>query len=290
MLLKKVFRPSQTRSSFVWAIVLLVIIDVPICTILFFSFQEISVLFVALMAVMVIIDCLFLSLGFLGNRITFTVKESAFLISFWFSKRKIPFSEIKDVKVFETSLLIRVFGASWPGLHWGLYTANELGNVWVYSTKMKGDFVVVELVDGKKVVVSPEDSQGLCNELNTKRNQFGTAAQVQDLDSSKRFVYLQVAAVTGVFFVFLGYLLWIYPTLPEIIPVHFDLNMVPNRWGNKSELFLIAGIAAVFPLLNSVLVLKFGKYSKTMTAFLGILFGALMFLFLGIVYFTQSML
>jgi hypothetical protein len=195
------------------------------------------------------------------------------------------------VKVSETTLLLRLFGASWPGLHWGLYTTKNLGKVWVYSTKISGDFVLIELVDGSKIVISPEDSQALSNELDTKRNRFGTAIHIQTLDSStNRFVYLQVATVFGAFFVFLGYLLWIYPSLPEIIPVHFDLNMVPNRWGNKSELFLIAGIAAIFPILNSVLVLKFGKYSKTITIFLGLVFVILMLLFLGIVYFTQSLL
>jgi hypothetical protein len=65
-------------------------------------------------------------------------------------------------------------------------------------------------------------------------------------------------------------------------------NMVPNRWGNKSELFLVAGIAAIFLILNSILVLKFAKYTKTMTIFLGIVFMVLMALFFGIVYFTQS--
>jgi hypothetical protein len=242
------------------------------------------------MAVLLIIDGALLSLTFFTKKMNFTVQDNMFLVNFGFSKRKIPYSEIKDVQVSETTLLLRLFGASWPGLHWGLYTAKDLGKVWVYSTKISGDFVLLELVDGGKIVVSPENSQVLCNELNTKRNQFGTATQVQALDSSKRFVYLQVAAVSGAFFVFLGYLLWIYPTLPEIIPVHFDLNMVPNRWGNKSELFLIAGIAAIFPLLNSVLVIKFGKYSKTITAFLGIVFVILMLLFLGIVYFTQSLI
>jgi hypothetical protein len=268
---------------------LLLIIDVPIFALLFFSFQQVSVLFVALIAVLLIVDILVLSLGFLGKRMAFTVQDNMFSISFGFSKRKIPYSEIKDVKVSETALLFRLFGASWPGLHWGLYTAKDLGKVWVYSTKISGDFVLVELVDGNRILVSAEDAQALCNELNTKRDQFGTATEAQALDKSKRFVYLQVAAVAGAFFVFLGYLFWIYPTLPEIIPVHFDLNMVPNRWGNKSELFLIAGIAAIFPILNSVLVLKFGKYAKTMTIFLGIIFILLMALFFGIVYFTQSL-
>lgn len=287
--METVFRPSQTKSSFVWAIILLLIIDVPIFALLFFSFQQVSVLFFALIAVLLIVDILVLSLGFLGKRMAFTVQDNMFSISFGFSKRKIPYSEIKDVKVSETALLFRLFGASWPGLHWGLYTAKDLGKVWVYSTKISGDFVLVELVDGNRILVSAEDAQALCNELNTKRDQFGTATEAQALDKSKRFVYLQVATVAGAFFVFLGYLLWIYPTLPETIPVHFDLNMVPNRWGNKSELFLIAGIAAIFPILNSVLVLKFGKYTKTMTIFLGIIFILLMALFFGIVYFTQSL-
>ena len=289
-LLNKVFRPSKTQSSFFWIIILLLTIDAPILTLLYFSFQKISILFVALIAVLLIVNGTFLSLSFFVKKMIFTVQDSTFLINFGFSKRKIPYSEIRDVKVTQTTLLLRLFGASWPGLHWGLYSAKELGKVWVYSTKISGDFVLLELMDGSKIVISPEDSQALSNELNTKRKQFGTATHIQTLDSSKRFVYLQVLAVFGAFFVFLGYLLWIYPNLPEIIPVHFDLNMVPNRWGNKSELFLIAGIAAIFPILNSVLVLKFGKYSKTTTVFLGIIFMILMFLFLGILYFTQSLL
>lgn len=288
--MKKVFRPNKPQSSFFWVIILLLAIDVPILTLLYFSFQKISILFVALIAVLLIVNGTFLSLSFFAKKMIFTVQDSTFFINFGFSKRKIPYSEIRDVKVTETTLLLRLFGASWPGLHWGLYSAKELGKVWVYSTKISGDFVLLELMDGSKIVISPEDSQELSNELNAKRKQFGTATHIQALDSSKRFVYLQVLAVFGAFFVFLGYLLWIYPNLPEIIPVHFDLNMVPNRWGNKSELFLIAGIAAIFPILNSVLVLKFGKYSKTTTVFLGIIFIILMFLFLGILYFTQSLL
>lgn len=286
--MEKIFRPNQTKSSMVWAIVLLLLIDVPILFLIFFSFQEITVLFIGLIALLLIIDGVVLSLGFLGKRMMFTVHQDKFSIKFGFSKRKILYGTIKDVKVCETSLLLRLFGASWPGLHWGLYTAKDLGKVWVYSTKISGDFVLIELVDGNKIVVSPENSQQLSDELNKNRLQFGTAENVKSLDSSKNIVYLQVASVAGAFFVFLGYLLWIYPTLPETIPVHFDLNMIPNRWGHKSELLIIAGIAAIFPILNSVLVLKFGKYAKTMTVFLGIIFILVITLFFGIVYFTQS--
>ena len=288
--MEKVFRPIQTKSTSVWGLILLLLIDIPFLFLLFFSFQGFSMLFVILAVVLLLVDCLVLSLSFLGKRMKFKIQENTFSINFGFSKREIPYSAIKDVKLSKTTLLFRLFGASWPGLHWGLYTAKDIGKVWVYSTKMSGEFVLIELVDGNKIVVSPENSEQLYTELNNQRNMFEKSITVLASDSSKRLVYLQVASVAGAFFVFLGYLLWIYPTLPEIIPVHFDLNMIPNRWGHKSELFIIAGIAAIFPIINSILVLKFGKYGKTLTVFLGIIFVLLMALFLGLIYFTQSMI
>jgi hypothetical protein len=288
--LEKIFRPSPTKSTLIWAIILLMVIDVPFFVFLFFSFQGYSFLFVILAVVLFLVDCLVLSLSFLGKRVNFKIEEHMFSINFGFSKRKIPYSTIKDVNLIKTTLLFRIFGASWPGLHWGLYNAKDVGKVWVYSTKMTGEFVVIELVDDNKIGVSPENTKEFYKELNNQRNRFGTSKTVEGFGQSKRLIYFQVVSIATAFFVFLGYLLWIYPTLPEIIPVHFDLNMLPNRWGHKSELFIIAGVAAIFPIINSILVLKFGKYGKTLTIFLGIIFISLMALFLGIVYFTHNII
>jgi uncharacterized membrane protein len=101
-------------------------------------------------------------------------------------------------------------------------------------------------------------------------------------------VYGQVLAVATAFTFFLGYLLWIYPSLPEIIPIHFDLNWNPNRWAHKSELFIIAGVAAIFPVINTILTVKFGRYAKELLIFLGVVFIFIIALFFGIVYVTQS--
>ena len=288
--MEKIFRPSQTKSTFVWAIILLIVIDVPFFALLFFSFQWFSFLFVILAVILILVDCLVLSLSFLGKRMNFKIQENTFSVNFGFSKRKIPYSTIRDVKLSKTTLLYRLFGASWPGLHWGLYKAKDIGKVWVYSTKMAGEFVVIELVDSNKIMVAPENPEQLYKELNNKRNKFVTSNKVEGFDQSTRLVYLQVASVATAFFVFLGYLLCIYPQIPEIIPVHFDLNLIPNRWGHKSELFFIAGVAAIFPLINSILVLTFCKYGKTLMIFLGIIFILFMALFFGIVYFTQSII
>lgn len=290
--MEKVFRPSQTRSTMVWGLVLLAIIDAPLLLFFFFVFQGPPFFLVILTLILILIDGLVFSLGFLGKRMSYKLGENEFTVNFGLSKRRIPYSAIRNVQLSQTTLLLRLFGASWPGLHWGLYKAKDVGRIWVYSTRMRGDFVLMELVDGKKIAISPENPENFLNEINARKSRFGTSSpgEVKTFEASTRVVYLQVAAVAAAFFVFLGYLLWIFPSLPEIIPVHFDFNWNPNRWAHKSELFIIAGVAAIFPVINTILALKFGKYGKELVIFLGIIFISVISIFFGIVYFTQSII
>src|SRR5437764_3860045 len=41
-----------------------------------------------------------------------------------------------------------------------------------------------------------------------------------------------------------GYLLLVWPSLPQTVPVHFGLDMKPDRLGNKAELWLTTGVLA----------------------------------------------
>lgn len=42
-----------------------------------------------------------------------------------------------------------------------------------------------------------------------------------------------------------AYLLLIWPSLPQTVPVHFGADMMPDRTGSKAELFVVTGILAV---------------------------------------------
>jgi hypothetical protein len=290
--LEKIFLPSQSRNTLVWGLVLVAIIDTPILLFLWFGSQGPTVFLIILGILFLLIDGLILSLTFLGKKMSFKVGENDVTVHFGFSKRIIPYASISAVQISDTTLLLRLFGASWPGLHWGLYKAKDVGNVWVYSTKRKGDFALITLVDGKQIALSPENPQMFFEAINARNSTFGTASrsEVEQFDTSRKVVYAQVLAVVAAFGGFLTYVLWIYQSLPEIIPVHFDINWNPNRWGHKSELFIIAGIAAVFPIINTVLALKFGRYGKEFLLFLGVVFIFIIVLFFGIVNFTQSLL
>ena len=286
------YKPRHKRNTLVWGLVLVAIIDIPLMVFFVLGSQGPTFLLIILGGILLLVDGLILSLTFLGKKMSYKLGENTFTINFGLSKRVIPYTSISEVRLAHTTLLLRLFGASWPGLHWGLYKAKDVGNVWVYSTKMKGDFVLINLIDGKKIAISPEIPKIFSDEISAWKSKFGTASlgEVEKFGTSKKVVYAQVLAVASTFIVFLGYLLWIYPSLPEIIPVHFDLNWNPNRWGHKSELFVIAGIAAVFPLINTVLTLKFGRYGKELMVFLGFIFIFIIALFFGIVSFTQSVI
>ncbi|ASU35594.1 SdpI family protein [Mucilaginibacter xinganensis] len=40
----------------------------------------------------------------------------------------------------------------------------------------------------------------------------------------------------------LGYLLYVYPTLPAIVPLHFGADGKPNGFGTKGQLFMVQGV------------------------------------------------
>jgi hypothetical protein len=273
----------------VWGLILIAIIDIPLLF-FFLNFQGPDFFFILIGVILILIDGLVLSLTFMGKRMSYKLEKDDFAVNFGLSKRKIPYSTIRNVQLTHTTLQLRLFGASWPGLHWGLYKTKDVGRVWVYSTKMRGDFILINLADGKKIAISPENPINFLDEINAWKSRFvkDSPSEVKIFETTRKIIYTQVLAVATAFTVFLGYLLWIYPSLPEVIPVHFDFNWNPNRWAHKSELFILVGIAAIFPILNTILTIKFGRYSKGLLIFLGIIFIFVIALFFGIIYVIQS--
>ena len=183
---------------------MLAIIDATFLLFFFFGFQGSPFFLVFLIVILILIDGLVFSLGFLGKRMSYTLGDDEFTVNFGLSKRRIPYSVIRNVQLSQTRLLFRLFGASWPGLQWGLYNAKDVGSIWVYSTRIRGDFVLIERVDGKKIAIAPEDPESFLNEINTRKSRFGTSSpsEVRNFEVSIRVVYLQVVVVAAAFFVF----------------------------------------------------------------------------------------
>lgn len=228
-----------------------------------------------------------------GRKLSYEVRSEDFRINFGITKIEVPYRLVNDVQLTPLTLTFRIFGGSWPGLYWGLFRVKDLGNVQVYSTRWRGDFVLISTVDGRKIAISPEEPEKFLADIISKKTIFSTASRTEikeSLGAASRLVYGQVLTVAAAYLIFLGYFFTVYKSLPQIVPIHFDLNWVPNRWADKSELLIIAVLAGIFPLLNTILVLKYGRYSKELVLFLGAVFVCIVMLFAAILHVTYNVI
>ncbi|MEM2110691.1 MAG: PH domain-containing protein [Candidatus Bathyarchaeia archaeon] len=257
----KIYKPCQTHSTTFFGLVIAAIVAIPLVPLLFLS-QQAPVFFQAFLAVVLVaILGLILYATISGRKMSYDLDDAEFRVNFSLWKIKIPYSSIKNVQATQLTLSLRLFGGSWPGLHWGLFKATNIGQVYAYSTKAKGTFVLLELADSRKIAITPEDIEGFITEIESRMANSGKTMEgiSKPFETSKKAVHLQVLTVTISYLLLLGYFIAIYPSLPEIIAVHFDWNWNPNRWAHKSELFLLIGIAAIYPLINAAFMLKYGK-------------------------------
>jgi hypothetical protein len=202
-----------------------------------------------------------------------TLSDDGLRINFPLSPLRINYSKIKGAGKMETSLGFRLFGGSLPGSHWGRFTTSNLGSAQVYATKYKGEFVLLELTDGEKILLSPLEPDSFLEALRG-RTAVGApiVTKVEESRLDRRLAAVQIMVLIVAWLAFALYVASVYPSLPEVIPVHFGLDGVPNRFGSKVEMLWLVGLSALFPTLNAVFVLKYGKYNRRMTVFLGVVF------------------
>lgn len=82
---------------------------------------------------------------------------------------KINRSDIENAKVLDankTRGFIRTFGVGGLFGYFGKYRNNDLGNMTWYATQRK-NYVLIEKVNGKKIILTPDDPQRMITELNS---------------------------------------------------------------------------------------------------------------------------
>jgi len=82
----------------------------------------------------------------------------------------------------------------------------------------------------------------------------------------KKFNLMDIAAIV-IWLLPVAYIVYIYPSLPASVPVHFDINGTPDRYGSKGEFLTVEGIlmglsAFVYLLLKFLPAIDPKKYVK----------------------------
>jgi hypothetical protein len=266
--MSKSFPVGGSGNSLKRAIILALLIDVPFIAIfLLVGGTEPSILLTFIFPIM--IGGLIVYSSYAAARMEYVLEDDGLRIRFPMSPLRISYRKIRSAGKVETSLSFRLFGGSLPGAHFGTFTTSTLGRAQVYATRYKGEFVLLELTDGTKVLISPREPDALLEAL--RERTIFTAPQLIEVGEprlDRRLATAQITIVAVAWIALVAYIVSIYPGLPDVIPVHFGFNGVPNRYGSKVEMLLLAGFSAIFPVMNTIFTLKFGKYNKGLTFFL----------------------
>jgi hypothetical protein len=274
------FSAEVSGKSVWWGIGIALLLDAPLIALLIFSGGIPNTIAFGIILFPLIITGLLIYITIAARKMSYILKEDVLYIDFSVSPLSLPYNKIIAAGKVETQLIFRIFGGSWPGVHWGMFSTKNIGNVQAYLTDYKGEFIQLEVSDGTRVLLSPKEPDVFLEALK-KRVDFVSplSSKYATSKEDRRITYIQVAVVALAWLILTTFVAVIYPSLPEIIPVHFGFDGKPNRWGNKIELLILVGIAALFPALNTLFTLKFGRYNRRLSIFLTTAFLLVMGLF-----------
>ena len=252
---RKVFSTYHTKNSIFYSFILILIIAIPISVILYLTLQGpitfSALMFSTLIGLLILLS--YLAASSKNNK--YEITNNLINIKFGPLQKSFNYSQIIKAEIINLKLILRIFGASLPGFHWGLFKTN-IGNAHIYATRIEGQFILLTLNDGEKIALSPEQPREFLNAIEERKNLFNTqpTSIIKQKEQTKRTIaIIQVIAVTTAYIIFLAYFTWVYIQLPQIVPLHIGFNGVPNRFGDKTELLWVAGIAATLPIINAIL-------------------------------------
>lgn len=192
----------------------------------------------------------------------YTLDRNAVVIDWGATQQVIPTPRIERVILGEELRgRIRFRGVRWPG-HWlGYGEAEGLGPALFYATAPFRQQLLL-VTPGLAYGISPEDREGFLRTLHS-RLQMGPTQVVEQTSHGPAFLAwefwrdrLGMGLLVGGWLVvvaLLGFLCACYPTLPRLLPLHFDAAGNPDRLGVQGQIFFLPVIGTVVLLVNGVL-------------------------------------
>jgi len=221
------------------------------------------------------------SLGFLGlisywlyglANSGYFLDRNALVLHWGPTEQTIPISQIKRVFTGdEIKEAIHFYGGRWPGHFVGYGEIPEAGTTLFYATvsQRKQIFIVTP---GLTYGISPAQSDAFIKSLR-QRIQMGPTQLVELSSKRPGFVGWQiwrdkpglmllaanVVAILGL----VGVLCYCFPSLPNVIPLHFDPSGVPDRLGARADIFMMPIIGSLSLVTNASLGILLQRDEKT---------------------------
>ncbi len=112
---------AYSRSAGAWGIALAVLLDIPLFFFLLLGLQGLTFFIVFLSALFAVTPSLIIIFTLAGRTLSYEIGKNEFKVNFRIMKTRTPYASIQSVEIMDFTLLLRLFGGSWPGIH-GVYS------------------------------------------------------------------------------------------------------------------------------------------------------------------------
>jgi hypothetical protein len=220
--------------------------------------------FVAGMAVLASVGAVLLLVYWIVGLLAsgYALDRNVLVISWGANEQVIPAGQIaRVIPGSELEARVRFRGMHWPGYWMGYGQVEGLGPALFYATVPPSQQIFV-VTEGLVYGISPEEPEAFLNTLRT-RLQMGPTQIVEPSSSGPAFLQwgfwrdrlgqgLLVVGLIAVLALF-GLVSARLPTLPRLLPLHFDAAGQPDRVGPQAQIFFVPSIGLIVLLLNAAL-------------------------------------
>jgi hypothetical protein len=267
-----IYESHHSSATKYYNLLLILLIATPLAIGCYVSLQGPWLFTLTMFLTCIPIIALITYLAISSNKLKYELTPKELKIKMGLLNKKIPYNQITQTETIQLSLILKIYGAGMPGLYWGTFTT-PTGYTQAYCTKRKGEYISLTLTNDQKIALSPKNNQQFLNALNQQKNNTTYQTNKKTTQTTNNnVIYTQILMVTVAYCAFLSYFFTTYTALPQIIPLQIDFNGLVTRWGNKTELLWLIGLVTSFPIINTAIALKFGKYTRNLLIVLGITF------------------
>lgn len=288
----KIFKPTPGKGV-AWGIGGIIFMTVIIALPIGFNLAASQPIlpFLMIMGILyVLIVAMFGYFTWAANNMEYILTEKELVIKWAFNRKVIPLDGIKEVRRMSGAGSIKVIGASWPGFHIGSFTdPSGKGSVNMFASRLWGEILLLK-TRWETVGLTPENPEEFLTALEAAIPH-QLAGGEESVDEAPEIAFnmwrdkiylamliLNTAILAGAFY-------WVYymtQTLPDQIPMHYNLAGEIDRYGSPREHYLLPGIGLLTFIFMTIITATATKNNRTSVYLMGGTSLFLNLLFLGI--------